>query len=78
MCLAVPAKIKKILENREYAIVDYGDGITRKVNISLVNVSQGDYVVVHAGFAIEKIDEDKAMETINIFREILSIEKEMV
>ena len=74
MCLAVPAKVTKILDEKGYALVDYGGGVTRKVNISLVSVREGDYVMIHAGFAIEKLDEERAKETINIFKEILSME----
>ena len=74
MCLAVPAKVTKILDEKGYALVDYGGGVTRKVNISLVSVKEGDYVMIHAGFAIEKLDEERAKETINIFKEILSME----
>jgi len=73
MCLAVPAKVTKILDEKGYALVDYGGGVTRKVNISLVSVKEGDYVMIHAGFAIEKLDEERAKETINIFKEMLLV-----
>ncbi|RLF30605.1 MAG: HypC/HybG/HupF family hydrogenase formation chaperone [Thermoplasmata archaeon] len=73
MCLAVPAKVTKILDEKGYALVDYGGGVTRKVNISLVSVREGDYVMIHAGFAIEKLDEERARETINIFKEMLLV-----
>jgi len=73
MCLAVPAKVTKILDEEGYALVDYGGGVTRKVNISLVSVKEGDYVMIHAGFAIEKLDEERAKETINIFKEMLLV-----
>jgi len=73
MCLAVPAKVTKILDEEGYALVDYGGGVTRKVNISLVSVREGDYVMIHAGFAIEKLDEERAKETINIFKEMLLV-----
>jgi len=73
MCLAVPAKVTKILDEKGYALVDYGGGVTRKVNISLVSVREGDYVMIHAGFAIEKLDEERAKETINIFKEMLLV-----
>ena len=72
MCLAIPGKIVNI--EKEYAIVDYGDGTKRKVNLSLVDGKIGDYVLVHAGFAIEIIDEKEALETLNLFREIISKE----
>ncbi|MEM1514133.1 MAG: HypC/HybG/HupF family hydrogenase formation chaperone [Candidatus Thermoplasmatota archaeon] len=68
MCLAIPAKIIEKKGNK--AIVDYG-GVKREVDISLVNVEKGDYVIVHAGFAIQVIDEKGAKETIKIFEEIL-------
>ena len=58
MCLAIPGKIVEIDKNEEHGIVDYGDGTKRKVNISLVEVKVGDYVLVHAGFAIEVLDEN--------------------
>ena len=55
MCLAFPGKIKKI--TGQNAIVDF-DGIEKKINISLVgDVKIGEFVIVHAGFAIEKVDE---------------------
>lgn len=52
------------------AIVDYG-GVIREADISLVDAKKGDYVIVHAGFAIQVIDEKEAKETIKIFEEIL-------
>ncbi len=54
MCLGVKGKIIKIL-NPEKAIVEFEKGIKREVNISLINnVSIGDFVIIHVGFAIEK------------------------
>lgn len=76
MCLAIPGKITEIISDKEHAMVDYGDGTKRKVNISLVNIRIGDYVLVHAGFAIQVIDEKEAKETLNLFREMISIEEE--
>ena len=72
MCLAIPGKIIEIDKNKEHATVDYGDGIKRKANITLVNVKIGDYILVHAGFAIEVLNEKEAQETLNLFREMLS------
>lgn len=76
MCLAIPGKITEISSDQEHAMVDYGDGTKRKVNISLVNIRIGDYVLVHAGFAIQVIDEKEAKETLSLFREMISIEEE--
>jgi len=66
MCLAVPAKIVKIADE-EHAEIDYGDGVSRTINISLVDVKVGDYVLVHAGFAIQVLDEKEAEETLKLF-----------
>lgn len=59
MCLAIPGKIIKI--NDQLATADFS-GIQKEINISLVDVKKGDYVMVHAGFAIEKMDENWAKE----------------
>lgn len=75
MCLAIPGKVIEIDENKEHATIDYGDGTKRKANITLVNVKIGDYILVHAGFAIEVLNEIEAQETLNLFREILSSEE---
>jgi len=75
VCLAIPGKIIDIDKNKEHAIVDYGDGTKRKANITLVEVKIGDYVLVHAGFAIEILNKKEAEETLNLFREMLSLEE---
>jgi hydrogenase expression/formation protein HypC len=74
VCLAIPGKIIEIDDNKEHATIDYGDGTKRKANVTLVNVKIGDYVLVHAGFAIEVLNEKEAQETLNLFREMLSNE----
>ena len=74
MCLAIPGKIIEIDKNKEHAIVDYGEGTKRKANVTLVNAKIGDYVLVHAGFAIEVLKEKEAKETLKLFREMLSME----
>ena len=72
MCLAIPGKIVDIDAEEERAVVDYGDGTKREANITLVEVKIGDYVLVHAGFAIQVLDEKDAEETLDLFREMLS------
>ncbi|WP_297465057.1 HypC/HybG/HupF family hydrogenase formation chaperone [Thermococcus sp.] len=60
MCLAVPGRIIAI--EGKTATVDFG-GVKRKVRLDLLpNVDVGDYVVVHTGFAIESLDEKRALE----------------
>lgn len=67
MCLAVPMKILKI--DGEEAIVEL-DGFQKEINISLMEeAAVGDYVMVHAGFAIQKVDPEDAAATIEILRE---------
>ena len=64
MCLAIPGKIIKI--NGEKAIADFR-GIKKEINISFVKAGVGDYVVVHAGFAIEKVErKNKKQKTLKI------------
>ncbi len=70
MCLAIPAKVLE--KNGDMAKVDFGEGTVRDANIALVNVNVGEYVIVHAGFAIEVLDEAEAKETLNLWNEILS------
>jgi hydrogenase expression/formation protein HypC len=72
MCLAIPGRILSI--DGDTAKIDYGEGTTRNADISLVNVSVGDYVIVHAGFAIQVLDADEAVKTLSLFREILGEE----
>lgn len=68
MCLAIPMKIKKI--NGEFAEVETGR-LIRTVNIQMLSgIKPGDYVLVHAGFAIEKVDTKKAKETLRLIDEI--------
>ena len=69
MCLAIPAKI--ISKKEDNAEVDFGEGILREINISLVDAKIGDYVLVHAGYAIQIINEKDALETLDLWRQIL-------
>ena len=70
MCYAIPAKILKI--EKDTAEVDYG-GVLKKVNVSLIdNPLIGDYVLIHAGFAIEKLDRKSAQESLEIIRNDLA------
>jgi len=70
MCLAIPAKVVEI--NGDTAMVDFGAGTTREVNISLVDAKVGEYVIVHAGYAIEVLDQKAAEETLALWNEILN------
>ena len=68
MCIAVPARIEEIL--KDDAIVNY-NGVKVKVNTMFIeNPKIGEFVLVHAGCAIQKIDENYAKETLDIFKEL--------
>jgi len=71
MCLAIPARVLK--RKGSIAKVDFGDGTARDVNISLVDVKVGEYVIVHAGFAIQVLDKQSAEETIRLWNEMLDM-----
>ncbi len=58
------------------AQVDFGEGVLREVNVTLVNAKVGDYVLVHAGYAIETVDEKDALETLRLWNEILAAGKQ--
>jgi hydrogenase expression/formation protein HypC len=74
MCLAIPARVSRI--NGDKAQVDFGEGVLREVNVTLVEAKVGDYVLVHAGYAIQTVDEKEALKTIALWQEILAAEKE--
>lgn len=67
MCLAVPGRIVSI--EGENAVVDYG-GARRAANISFVECSVGDYVLVHVGFAIQTVDKKRALESYRLLDEL--------
>jgi len=71
MCLAIPSKITQIDNNM--AVIDV-DGVRRECSLLLVEDAQvGDYVIVHAGFAISKIDEAAALETLALLKEAAAL-----
>ena len=74
MCLAIPALVKSI--NADKAQVDFGEGVLREINVALVDAKVGDYVLVHAGYAIQKLDKKDALETLSLWSEILAAEKQ--
>lgn len=71
MCLAIPSKIVKV--DNQMAVIDV-DGVRRECSLLLVeDAREGDYVIVHAGFAISKIDEAAAQETLALLREAAAL-----
>ncbi len=69
MCLAIPARVVEWLEADE-AIIDAG-GIEKRVSLALVpEAAVGDYVIVHAGYAISRLDPEEALRTLALFAEM--------
>ena len=79
MCLAIPGKIVEIVNvENQLAKVDVG-GVRRNVNVGMLDeneVAIGDYVLIHVGFAMTKIDEHEAKETLRVLNEIGQYEDE--
>ncbi|ASJ10130.1 hydrogenase [Thermococcus sp. P6] len=71
MCLAVPAKVVEI--NGKVAVVDFG-GVKREARLDLLpDVRVGDYVIVHTGFAIEKLERERALEALKAWEEVFQV-----
>jgi hydrogenase expression/formation protein HypC len=69
MCLAIPAKVMSL--DGDKARVDFGENVLREVNVSLVDAKVGDYVLVHAGYAIQLVEEKEALETLQLWKDLL-------
>ncbi|HUE84100.1 MAG TPA: HypC/HybG/HupF family hydrogenase formation chaperone [Pyrinomonadaceae bacterium] len=80
MCLAIPGKIVEIVdEENQIAKVEVG-GVRRNINIGMLGkeeTSIGDYVLIHVGFAMSKIDEQQAQETLRVLEEIGEFQTEL-
>jgi hydrogenase expression/formation protein HypC len=78
MCLAVPGKLLEIwtAEGTRMAKVDFG-GVQKEICLEFVpDIEVGDYTIVHVGFALQKLDETKALETLALFQQMGEIDKE--
>lgn len=73
MCLAIPACIEQLL-TADSAIVNLG-GVRKEISLALVeDAAVGDYVIVHAGYALQKLDEEEARQTLALFAELGAME----
>ena len=69
MCLAIPARIEQLIAE-DSAIINLG-GMRKEISLALVeNISVGDYVIVHAGYALQKLDQKEAAHTLAMFAEM--------
>lgn len=70
MCLALPAQITQILDD-DRALINLG-GITKEISVALLDeVAEGDYVIIHVGYALTRLDEQEAQKTLSLFAQML-------
>jgi hydrogenase expression/formation protein HypC len=74
MCIAIPAEVLEIKDGN-VALVDYGD-LQQEVRIDLVDVEVGEFVLVHVGFAIQKLSREEALKTRQVFKEVYAAMEE--
>jgi len=75
MCLAIPVKVIAIED--DMGVVELG-GVTRQASLMLVPETKvGDYVLLHAGFAIQRLNEEEAQETLRLFAEMAAAEEDL-
>ncbi len=69
MCLAVPVRVERLLDN-EMAVVEM-DGLRKEISLALVDgVREGDYVILHVGYALTRLDPEEAERTLALFAEL--------
>ncbi len=78
MCLAIPGKIVEIVDvENQIAKVEVG-GVKRNINTGMLDETRiGDYVLIHVGFAMSKIDEEEAAETLRVLQELGTYQPEL-
>ena len=74
MCVAVPAEVIEIRDDRT-GIVDYGD-LKQEVRLDLVDVQVGEFVLVHVGFAIQRLSREEGLSTRELFKEVYAAMEE--
>ncbi|MDD3653463.1 MAG: HypC/HybG/HupF family hydrogenase formation chaperone [Desulfotomaculaceae bacterium] len=75
MCLGIPGKVVSLNQAEQWAVVE-SFGVRKKIGIDLIDeeIAPGDYLMVHAGYAIGKIDQMDAQVTLEMWEEILDAE----
>ncbi len=72
MCIGIPGKVIKIVDEGKSAIVDF-EGTKQKIRVDLIeNLNEGDYILNHVGYAIEKISDKEAEDRLEVVREYLN------
>lgn len=83
MCVGIPGQVVEIRDRAEHRAVVDVEGVRREVNVALVldddgGLNVGDWVLIHVGFAMSKIDEDEAAKTLDLIRELGSMYDEEI
>ncbi len=78
MCLGIPGQLVEIVDEKEHRGIADVDGVRREINIGLVmgeagGINVGDWVLIHVGFAMSRIDEDEAERTLSFIKELGSV-----
>lgn len=74
MCLAIPARVTSI--DDKVAVVDFG-GVSKRVSLGIIDgVAKGDYVLIHAGFVIGKVEKEDAEDTLRALGELRDVIRE--
>lgn len=78
MCLGIPGQVVEIVDVEQHRAIAEVDGVRREINIGLVlgdegGIAVGDYVLIHVGFAMSKIDEEEAAQTLQFVKELGSL-----
>lgn len=76
MCLAIPAKVIKFLED-DLVLADFGREVRREVSIALMpdEIKLGDWILIHTGYAVSKMEPEEAQETLAMWEEIWRLEE---
>jgi hydrogenase expression/formation protein HypC len=77
MCLAIPAKVVELFDD-EQAVIDLG-GVRKTISVALLEeVELGDYVIVHVGYALNRLDLEEARKTLELFAEMGMVDQSQV
>ncbi len=79
MCLGIPGKVTEIWDDHgiRMAYVDFGGAVKDVCLAYLPDIEVGEYTIVHAGFALTRLDEQSALETLAMFRELGVLDEEL-
>jgi hydrogenase expression/formation protein HypC len=70
MCLGIPGRIVEVIENGQLALVDVA-GVIREINLGILDgpFEPGEHILIHSGFALERMSAEQAVDALNVFRD---------